>query len=235
MFTRAKMVRWSGTVAALLAAAPLPAQQQPVAPGWFGMATVPTEYAIGVEPVRRPGGEGFVGATIRGFVPAPYASGILLQSVRADEYRGRRVRLTGWLRTAGDTADVQARLWMRVDGGRGPLASDYMLERPVVGTRDWARYAVVLDVPRDAIGISFGVALTGRGQLWLDDVTFEPVGRDVATTGGLGTASRSDAVAAPAGRVVLGELRRASLRAYALAPTRPVNLNFEQAAVIAVR
>ena len=235
MSTRAKMVRWSGTVAAVLAAAPLRAQQQPVAPGWFGMSVNPSEYAVAIEPVRRPGGEGFVGATVRGFVSAPYASGIVLQSVRADEYRGRRVRLTGWLRTAGDTADVQARLWMRVDGGRGPLASDCMLERPVVGTRDWARYAVVLDVPRDAVGISFGAGLTGRGQLWLDDVTFETVGRDVATTGRSASANGSDGSAAAASRVQLGELRRTSLRAYALAPTRPVNLNFEQAAVIAAR
>jgi hypothetical protein len=42
---------------------------------------------------------------------------------------------------------------------------------------------VALDVPRDAVGISFGVLLDGPGQLWLDDVALEPVGRDTPLTG----------------------------------------------------
>lgn len=145
MSARARTVRWPVTVAALLGAAPLRAQQQPVAPGWFGMSVDPSEYALGVEPVRRPGGGGFVGATGAGL-----GRRAVRQRDRAAERARRRVpraaRPAHRLRTAGDAADVQARLWMRVDGGKGPLASDYMLERPVVGTRDRAPYAVVVAV-----------------------------------------------------------------------------------------
>ena len=248
MSTRAntmRRMRWSSAGAALRitvplflsSAIPVQAQQHPVAPGWYAVSTVPEEYRIGIEPVRRPGSEGFVGATLRGFVEAPYASGILLQSIRADEYRGRRIRLTSWLRTAGespDTAMTEARLWMRVDGANGPLWSDYMLDRPILGIRDWALYAVVLDVPRAAIGISFGVAMTGRGQLWLDDVSFETVGKEVALTGQPRRARHADSVASRASRVELVELRRADRWAYGLAPMRPTNLDFEQA-LIAVR
>ena len=48
---------------------------------------------------------------------------------------------------------------------------------------DWARYALVLDVRRDAVGLSFGVLRDGSGQVWLDDVALQSVGRDVPLTG----------------------------------------------------
>lgn len=250
VFTTTPTTRRSGTFGALLVAAAsilggaavLGAQhppQQAIAEGWYAAgSTVPGEYRIGLEPLRRPGGTGFVSATITGSVAAPYASGILLQSIRADEYRGRRVRLTGWLRTAGDST-AEARLWVRVDGPTGPQVSDYMLDRPITGTRDWAQYSVVLDVPGNAVGISFGGALTGRGQMWLDDLAFERVDGEVVTTETQGTIELAGHVGngAPthARRVEVRELRRIDVQAYRFAPLRPVNLGFEQATVIASR
>lgn len=234
----------SGTFGALLIAAPmlvggiapLVAQQQllqpqAVAPGWYAAgSTVPREYNIGLEPLRRPDGTGFVGATIRGNVAAPYASGLLAQSIRADAYRGRRIRLTGWLRTVGDTA-AEARLWMRVDGATGAQAWDYMLDRPIQGTRDWLPYTVVLDVPGSALGISFGAGLTGRGQLWLDDVSLETVGEDVPATGQIRNGTDANGFVSRTGRVALRELRSEHLQAYRFASTRPMNLSFEEAVV----
>ena len=44
-------------------------------------------------------------------------------------------------------------------------------------------YEVVLDVPADATGISFGALLNGRGEIWLNGVKFDVVGQDVHTTG----------------------------------------------------
>lgn len=211
---------------------PLVAQQpQPVALGWYAAgSTVSTEYNIGLEPLRRPGGAGFAGATIRGMTAAPYASGLLLQSIRADDYRGRRIRLTGWLRTVGDTS-AEARLWMRVDGAMGAQASDYMLDRPIQGTTDWQPYMVVLDVPGSAVGISFGAALTGHGQLWLDDVSLETVGDEVPTTGQTRNGTDASSLVSRTGRVSLRELRSGHLQAYRSAPARPVNLSFEQAVI----
>jgi AraC family transcriptional regulator len=57
-----------------------------------------------------------------------------------------------------------------------------MQTRKIMGTRDWASYSIVLDVPRDAAEIHFGILLDGRGRVWADDFTFEVVGRDVETT-----------------------------------------------------
>ena len=74
---------------------------------------------------------------------------------------------------------------MRVDKAPGgaPLAFDNMHDRPLRGSPDWQRHDVVLDVPQEAMGIFFGVLLTGSGTVWLSDVKFETVGLDVPPTG----------------------------------------------------
>jgi len=102
------------------------------------------------------------------------------------------------------------------------LTSDYMETRPVRGASDWAKYDVVLDVPRTAVGISFGFALVGTGQAWLDDATFEIVNADVRTTGHpLGVNGTVIRLARD------GSYRSASML-YELALRLPVNLDFEQ-------
>jgi RNA polymerase sigma factor (sigma-70 family) len=47
--------------------------------------------------------------------------------------------------------------------------------RPVRGTNDWTRYATTLDCPKDAVDLSFGVWMNGRGKVWFDDLRFEVV------------------------------------------------------------
>jgi hypothetical protein len=104
--------------------------------------------------------------------------GVLLQSIAASAFRGRRVRLTAAVRTVDASGD----LWMRVQGpsspadGAGVGMRSYLLE----GTTDWRTYVIVLDVPRAGDAIEIGAGLRGRGTLWLDDVQLEVVGGDVA-------------------------------------------------------
>jgi hypothetical protein len=38
---------------------------------------------------------------------------------------------------------------------------------------------VVLDVPQDATVIAFGVIDSGKGQVWIDQLTLDTVGQDV--------------------------------------------------------
>ena len=44
-----------------------------------------------------------------------------------------------------------------------------------MGTTDWSRHAVVLDVPEAAVRLAFGALLHGTGQVWADDLTLEVV------------------------------------------------------------
>ncbi|NND98216.1 MAG: M56 family metallopeptidase [Pirellulaceae bacterium] len=101
-------------------------------------------------------------------------AGTFTQMIAADQYRGKRVRYSGYLKC--DQAK-SAGLWMRVDGqDRKVLAFDNMQRRPVSGTQDWERYEIVLDVSADAEAIAFGFLLIGEGTLWADDLELSSVG-----------------------------------------------------------
>jgi hypothetical protein len=57
-----------------------------------------------------------------------------------------------------------------------------MENRPIKGTTPWKRYEVVLDVPTESATLNLGVLLTGKGQVWVDDVQLELVDKTVLTT-----------------------------------------------------
>ena len=150
--------------------------------GWQAVTDGSGDYSVRSDGARRDGGQGFAGATIKANVESPRGSAMLAQSIRADAYRGKRVRLSGYLKTIG-VNEGTAVLFMRVDGDGVVQSSDYMQNRPLMFTSDWSRQEVVLDVPKDAIGVTYGFLLSGSGQVWLDDVAIEEVGTDVAATG----------------------------------------------------
>ncbi len=112
----------------------------------------------------------------------PGVFGTFTQGFQAAKYRGKRLRLSAQVKVDG--VERQSGLWMRVDGKeRGGLAFDNMGDRPITGTADWKRYDVVLDIPNEAEEIYFGFLMAGKGRAWVDDITFEVVGKDVAATG----------------------------------------------------
>lgn len=142
--------------------------------GWSSGGSAPQDYEFGTTQV-----EGISGkcAVIKATAASPSGFGDLGQEIAADNYHGRRLRLSAKIKT--DHAN-RAQLWMRVDGpGRKVLAFYNMGTRPVTGTTDWKRYDVVLDVPSDALDIAFGYFLSGGGTAWARDFKLETVGRDV--------------------------------------------------------
>jgi hypothetical protein len=147
---------------------------------WLHAGSRPKDYAMSVDREVFHGGK--ASASIKCVASAPTGFGTLMQTFKAGDFSGKRVRMTGYVRSE-DVTDW-AGLWMRVDGSqKQPLAFDNMQGRPIKGTTDWTQYQVVLDVPESADEIAFGVLLTGKGNLWLDDLNFELVGKDVPTTG----------------------------------------------------
>jgi hypothetical protein len=103
-----------------------------------------------------------------------------MQDIAADRYAGKRVRFSAFMKTEDESS---AGLWLRVDKGTSSVAFDNMQDRALKGTSGWQRYAVVLDVPKDATGIFFGVLLSGTGKVWINSGNFEVVSDDVPTTG----------------------------------------------------
>ncbi len=149
--------------------------------GWErrGPILVGSSYGIQLDREVRHGG--VYSLRIRSTDARPVDLGQVAQRFRADDFRGRRVRLTGYARVA-DVA-VSAVLLMRVDGGAAGTPFDYMQDRPLRGTADWQRLAIVLDVPADAGRVYLGAALRGSGTLWLDDLELSVVDSTVPTTG----------------------------------------------------
>jgi hypothetical protein len=147
-------------------------------------------------------------------LPVP-KSRSLNQSVRADDYRGQRVRLSGWIKPS--QVDTRLLLWMRVDSADSILAFDNNYRRPVQGSGDWEKRDVVLDVPQGATLITFGLLLHDSGTVWADDLTLERVGTDVPSTNILAAEKPSNS-----------DRRERHARIYAFSPKQPVNLDFEK-------
>ena len=210
-----------GVSAAMLVASTARAQ---VPSGWQAITDNSGEYSVHSDGARRDGGQGYAGATIRANAASPKGSAMLAQSVRADAFRGKRIRLSGYMKTIG-VNEGTAVLFMRVDGDGVVQTSDYMQNRPLLLTTDWARQEIVLDVPRTAIGLTFGMMLGGSGQVWLDDVDIEEVGRDVATTGRAGGLYPITVALSPR---EVAQRRREQEAAYRRAAAGPVNLALQQ-------
>lgn len=111
----------------------------------------------------------------------PDEFGTALQSFFPENYLGKRVKLSAKIKA--NKVTQWAGLWMRIDTElkRG-IAFDNMSERPITGDVDWREYSVVLDVPSDSNNLSYGVLLSGSGQVWFDEFTFTIVDSSIAVT-----------------------------------------------------
>jgi hypothetical protein len=146
--------------------------------GWHLAGTKPAEYESGVDSEQAH--QGHASAFLRSKRPNVDGFGTLMQSTNAEQYQGNKVRLSSLVKSEEVTR--WAGLWMRVDKGTEQLALDNMQNRPIKGTTGWQRYYVVLDVPKDATRIAFGILLDGPGEVWLNGTKFEIVGLDVPAT-----------------------------------------------------
>ena len=149
--------------------------------GWYVAGTQPDKYDMGI--VVGAGQNGKNAATIQSVAKKIKGFGTLMQDSRPDKFLGKRVRMSGDMKSS----DVRgwAGLWMRVDecGGSSPLSFDNMQDRKIAGNTEWKRYEIVLDVPNEASNIAFGALLDGTGQVWFENITFEIVTAVVPTTG----------------------------------------------------
>lgn len=183
---------------------------EPATPGW-SQGTAGDAFRVGLDRAV------FHGGTSSGHITASGewngGFGNLSQAVRADAYRGQRIRYSAFVRSRGVTG-TGAGLWMRIDGAGGVIVLDNMMTRPLRGTTDWTLVSVVLDVPKDAVGIMYGLLLGSGGEVWIDDASIEVSGVDVPTT------------MAPSPQPNPANVDQQRLM-YARVPLAPVNLGFE--------
>jgi hypothetical protein len=144
--------------------------------GWFLAGSKPNSYKIGLDKsVYKTGSSSaFLESTdkdIKGF-------GTLMQSCLADEYLGKRIKMTAYVKS--ENVSDWAGMWLRIDSKETPqtgkpLGFDNMQDRPIKGSNDWTKCEIILDVPNESATLNFGILLSGTGKLWFNGVSFEAV------------------------------------------------------------
>ena len=149
--------------------------------GWFKAGSKTESYDMGID--KGSGMDGKNAATIKSVDKEIDGYGTLMQSFDPEKFRGKRIRLTGHIKSTN--VAEKAGFWLRVGQANSQnfLAFDNMMDRPIVGTTDWKKYEIVLDVPEAASKISYGALLRGTGQIWFDKLSFEIVDTSTPTTG----------------------------------------------------
>lgn len=137
---------------------------------WSKAGTRPQDYDMGGDPTVSHGSAngGFIKskvATINGF-------GTYLTSIPPGQYRNQAIKLSAYIKTVNVAR--YAGMWMRVDAGSQILSFDNMGTRPLIGTKDWAQYEIILDVPESSTAIVFGILIDGTGEAYIDDLKLEP-------------------------------------------------------------
>lgn len=148
--------------------------------GWYKAGSSPEFYEIGIE--KGAGIDGTNAATIKAVMNRVRGFGTLVQNFKPGNYAGKRIRMSGYIKT--DNVNGWGGFWLRIDQPKSamPLAFDNMSNRKVKGSTDWVKCEIVVDVPKKADNIAYGALLSGGGQLWFDNLTFEVVDESVATT-----------------------------------------------------
>lgn len=108
----------------------------------------------------------------------------VMQSVDAEPFKGKRIRLTGELRT--EDAGTGATIWFRIDAAKGTLLFDNLELRrpdgPLVGTQGWNERSVVFDIPEEALSLHYGFFLKGAGRCWARKFSLDEVDGTVPTS-----------------------------------------------------
>lgn len=91
-------------------------------------------------------------------------------------YPGKKITLSGYIKTEA-VSDGYASLWMRIDPS---LGFKDLVNKGITGTTDWARYEITLDLdPEITTQIDVGGFLTGKGKMWLDDLSVTVDGKEI--------------------------------------------------------
>jgi hypothetical protein len=108
----------------------------------------------------------------------------LLHKTSVKAYRGKRVRVQAFMmpRNVRDGAGM----WCRIDDANGnAIVFDDMHAHPILGSRNWTRYEIVVDVPQNAYLMAYGFLLMGQGQLMISRLRVSIVPQTVPLTSSL--------------------------------------------------
>lgn len=160
-------------IAERLPAPPAAGTTDPTLIAWryFGAGISDSGTASGPYKSKRNGRETRIPGVIDGFATQ-------MQSLPAQNLRGRSIRLRGMVRADSRDGTGSAWLWLRVDRPNQQMGFfDNMGDRPV-RDRTWREYTIEGMVADDATGVAFGAGAVGAVVAEFDDFTLESRGTD---------------------------------------------------------
>jgi hypothetical protein len=101
------------------------------------------------------------------------AIGALMQQVPAERYLGMRMRLRAWVKVQSGQKGDGVKVMFTTDGAGGEAT--YLQKGSHVTSTEWMLAEVEGKIPRRAELIQLVVTVQGKGNFWVDDVSFEPV------------------------------------------------------------
>ena len=145
--------------------------------GWVMANT--NEYETGIDSSQKYNNR--KSAFIESTVSEPESFTGLNQAIKADDYREHRIRLKGVIKTK--EVAKWAGFWVRADDSSAKIvAFENMQNRGISGTTDWTPCEIVIDIPKSAKSIYFGLLLDGAGKVWMNDLSFEQVEESIPLT-----------------------------------------------------
>ncbi|MCE2611706.1 S41 family peptidase [Flavobacteriaceae bacterium D16] len=95
----------------------------------------------------------------------PVNYGLLLSSLKAKDYKGKKIRLRARAKL-GDTINISAYLRLALVNSDGTSE----LEKDIINSTEWASYEIKANIGDLTEFIEFGTALKGKAQLFIDNV-----------------------------------------------------------------
>lgn len=147
--------------------------------GWYIAGSNPSEYEIGIDNTNNQNGNSCV--YINSKSPTEKEFGTLVQSINADNFLEKRLRLSGYAKS--ENVKGWGAIWMRIDDDNyQQVGFDNMINRLIKGTTYWNKYEIVLDIPSNSKTINYGALLGGEGKIWFDNFKLEEVDKSVQVT-----------------------------------------------------
>jgi hypothetical protein len=147
--------------------------------GWLRDSKETWDYSIHFDSISHSGRSSVI---IHSLENRPEGAGRIYQNFDADKYRGKRVRMSGYIKSDIAKGWAGFRLDAYMPGVKEPVVTDHMYDREVKGKTEWTKCELVLDIPADASLIQLGMQMEGTGTAWFDDVIFEIVDDTVPVT-----------------------------------------------------
>lgn len=146
---------------------------------WIIAGSKPSCYLMGIDSTVKSVDSSFP-ATIK-CIKKTKGFGTLMQQCLPDKFKGKILKVSGWLKLK-DVEDYTG-IWMRTDNNYPyvVLSFNNMYDQQIKGTRDWKEYSFEIKVPHHAELVSYGVLLSGKGQVWFDNIKISIIG-DIPNT-----------------------------------------------------